>query len=47
MVDFNVADGVAVCGEVRVVFLGVDIRGDGAVREVRHGDFPFLYQPNC
>jgi hypothetical protein len=27
--------------------VGVDVRGYGAVREVRHVDVPFLHQPDC
>ena len=44
---FDVADRIALRGEGGVVVVCVDVRGDGAVREVCHVDVPFLHQPDC
>jgi hypothetical protein len=27
--------------------VGVEVRGDGSVAEVRHGEVPLLHQPDC
>ena len=43
----DVADGVTLCGEGGVVVVGVEVRGDGSVAEVRHGEVPLLHQPDC
>jgi hypothetical protein len=38
---FDVADGVALGGQGDVVGVGVEVRGDGAVAELRHIQDPF------
>jgi hypothetical protein len=27
--------------------VGIEVRGDGSVAEVRHGEVPLLHQPDC
>ncbi len=46
-VGFDVEDHVAVGPECGVVVVGVDVRGDGSVREMWHVEVPFLLQPDC
>ncbi len=47
VVGFDVPDGVALSGECGVVVVCVDVRRDGAIREICHVDVPFLHQPDC
>ena len=37
----DVADGVALCGECAVIVVGIEVRDEGSVAEVRHREVPF------
>ena len=43
----DVADCVALGGECGVVVVGIEVSDDGSVAEVRHGEVPYLHQPDC
>jgi hypothetical protein len=43
----DVTDRVAALAEGEVVVVGVEVRDDGPVAQVRHGGVPFLHQPDC
>ena len=44
---FDVADCVALGGECGVFVAGIEVSDDGSVGEVRHGEDPYLHQPDC
>ena len=47
VIGFDVPDRISLSGESGVVVVCVDVRGDGAVREMCHVDVPVLHQPDC